>query len=143
MTEINEGSANVYADLGFEQADVMLLKAQLVTRLREMIEARALTQRQAARIIGIAQPRLSNVLRGQFREISEAKLMDCLARLGNDIQIVIQPRQGRASGTVSVVVRESPNRQGWAEEAQAIAAQAGDALLMGEFANAADGKLTW
>jgi len=143
MTEINEGSANVYADLGFEQANVMLLKAQLVTRLREMIKTRALTQQQAAQIIGIAQPRLSNVLRGQFREISEAKLMDCLARLGNDIQIVIQASQGNASGTVSVVMRKSPNRQGWAEEAQAIAAHAGDALLMGEFANAADGKLAW
>lgn len=43
------------------------------------------------------QPKLSSVFRDQFREVSETKLMDCLLRLGNDVQIVVKPARGKAA----------------------------------------------
>jgi predicted XRE-type DNA-binding protein len=98
------GSRNVYADLGFPDPDAMLVKAQLVTKIAEILETRGLTQLKAAGILGVPQPKLSKLLRGQFRGFSERKLMDCLVRLGRDVQIVVRDSgRRRGSGTVSVV----------------------------------------
>ena len=59
---------------------------------------------KAADILGMTQPKLSGMLRGQFRGISEAKMLDCLNRLGRDVQIVVRkaPRS-HESGRISVV----------------------------------------
>lgn len=101
------GSANVYADLGYSDADDMLIKARLVTKLAELLKERRLTQIEAARIVGLPQPKLSRLLRGEFRGFSERKLIDCLTRLGSDVRIVVVDRARRRSkGTVSVVLRE-------------------------------------
>jgi predicted XRE-type DNA-binding protein len=103
MMKITKGSGNVYKDIGSANPEAMLAKAQLVSRIASIIETRGLTQREAAEIIGMPQPKLSNVLRGQFRGVSEAKLMDCLLRLGNDVQIVVKPTKRSASmGSLSV-----------------------------------------
>jgi predicted transcriptional regulator len=61
-------------------------------------------QMQAAELLGIAQPKLSNMLRGQFGGISETKMIECLTRLGRNIEIVIKgaPRS-KVAGRVSVV----------------------------------------
>lgn len=102
--EVERGSGNVYADLGLPGADEMLVKARLVTKIREIIKARGWTQQEAAQVLGMPQPKLSNMLRGQFRGISEAKLMECLARLGRRVQIVIGPDQrAEVAGVVEVV----------------------------------------
>jgi predicted XRE-type DNA-binding protein len=82
MMEIEAGSTNVYADLGRPDADEMLIKAQLAARIGEIIKRRRLTQVEAAEIIGMPQPQLSGLLRGQFRGVSEAKMLNGLARLG-------------------------------------------------------------
>lgn len=102
--EIHEGSGNVYRDLGFPHADEMLVKAQLVSKIREIIRDRGLTQVDAAAILGLPQPKLSGILRGQFRGVSERKLIDCLTGLGRDVEIVVKdaPRR-RAGGKVTVV----------------------------------------
>jgi predicted XRE-type DNA-binding protein len=103
MMKITKGSGNVYKDIGAANPEAMFAKAQLVSRIASIIETRGLTQREAAEIIGMPQPKLSNVLRGQFRGVSEAKLMDCLLRLGNDVQIVVKPTKRSASmGSLSV-----------------------------------------
>ena len=102
MIEVEIGSTNVYADLGRADADEMLLNAQLASKIGEILKRRKLKQEQAAEILGIPQPKLSGLLRGQFRGISEAKMMDCLARLGRDVRIVVGPARGPASGTVKV-----------------------------------------
>lgn len=102
--EIETGSANIYADLGRADADEMLIKAQLASKIGDIIKRRKLTQAQAAEILGISQPKLSGLLRGQFRGISEVKLMECLAKLGRNIRIVVGPARGpSAGGTVKVV----------------------------------------
>ena len=104
MSKIERGSTNVYADLGMANAEEMLVKAQLATKIGDIIKRRKLTQVQAAQLLGMTQPKLSGLLRGQFRGISEAKMLECLTRLGRDVEIVIKstPRS-RAEGHVSVV----------------------------------------
>jgi predicted XRE-type DNA-binding protein len=104
MSKIERGSTNVYADLGLADAEEMQVKAQLATKIGDIIRRRKLTQIQAAELLGITQPKLSGLLRGQFRGISESKMLDCLTRLGRDIEIVVKsaPRS-RTEGHVSVI----------------------------------------
>ncbi|MFZ1548168.1 MAG: helix-turn-helix transcriptional regulator [Candidatus Nitrotoga sp.] len=104
MSKIESGSTNVYADLGMVDAEEMLVKAQLATKIGDIIKRRKLTQVQAAQLLGITQPKLSGLLRGQFRGVSETKMLECLTRLGRDVEIVIKsaPRS-RTEGHVTVV----------------------------------------
>ena len=102
--EIHQGSGNVYADLGYSDAEEMLVKAKLVRKISEIVRGKGLTQVETAKILGLTQPKVSAVLRGQFRGISERKLIDCLTNLGRDVEIVVRdaPRR-RAGGKLSVV----------------------------------------
>ena len=102
--EVEQGSGNVYADLGMPNAEEMLVKARLATKISEIIKHRHLTQSEAADIVGLPQPKLSGMLRGQFRGISESKMLDCLNKLGRDVQIVVKkaPRS-HSIGKTSVV----------------------------------------
>ncbi|MGA9885036.1 MAG: helix-turn-helix transcriptional regulator [Candidatus Acidiferrales bacterium] len=100
---IERSSGNVYADLGYSNSEDMLVKAQIVTKIAEIIEQRRLTQEQAARILRLTQPKISRLLRGQFRGISERRLLSCLTRLGRDIQIVVKKTPTRrAQGRVTI-----------------------------------------
>lgn len=99
--EVREGSGNVYADLGFRDAEAMKVKARLVAKIDALLTERDLTQIQAARITGLPQPRLSAILRGHFHNVSERKLLTCLTALGQDVKIVVTPARGR-QGTLSV-----------------------------------------
>lgn len=101
--EIVLGSRNVYADLGYRDAEAMLRKAQMARKIAEIVDERELTQSQAAKVLGLTQPKISKMFAGQFRGISEAKLMECLARLGRDVQIVVKPRADQDAGRVAVV----------------------------------------
>ncbi len=104
MTSITQGSTNVYADLQSPDSEQMLLKAQLAEKISQIIQRRHLTQIEAASILGIPQPKLSLILRGQFRGVSELKMLECLNRLGRDVQIVVKkaPRT-KSHGRISVV----------------------------------------
>lgn len=82
----------------------MHVKATLAAKIGEIIRNRHLTQIQAAEIPGMPQPKLSGMLRGQFRGIGEAKMFECMNRLGRDVEIVVrQPSRSRATGRTSVV----------------------------------------
>ena len=103
MEDIQKSSGNVYEDLGYAHAEEMQVKAGLASRITELIRERELTQMDAAAILGMPQPKLSGMLRGQFRGISEAKMMDCLNRLGVDIDIIIrEPSRYQAPGHTRV-----------------------------------------
>jgi len=104
MAEIEAGSGNVYADLNRENASGMLVKAHLANKICSIVKARHLTQVQAASVLGLPQPKVSDMMRGKFRGISETKMIDCLARLGRDVQIVVKaaPRS-RPEGRVEVI----------------------------------------
>src|SRR3546814_11321906 len=82
-------SSDLYADLGFTDAEEMLVKAQLVTKIGDIIKQRKLTQQQAAELMGMSQGRVSNMLRGPFHGISETKRLCRLTRLGRDVQFVV------------------------------------------------------
>src|ERR1700692_2500570 len=88
--QIEKGSRNVYADLGYPDSDDMLIKAQLVTKIAKIIHQRRLTQAQAAKLLRLTQPKISRLLRGEFRGISERRLLQCLTRLGRDVQIIVK-----------------------------------------------------
>jgi predicted XRE-type DNA-binding protein len=104
MTSITQGSTNVYADLESPDSEQMLLKAQLAEKISQIIQRRHLTQTDAASILGIPQSKLSLILRGQFRGVSELKMLECLNRLGRDVQIIVKkaPRT-KPQGRISVV----------------------------------------
>jgi len=101
-TKIERGSGNVYADLGRPDADAQLLKAGLVSRIDEIIRQRRLTQVQAAELLGVSQPDVSRLLRGQFRDYSVERLLRLLMALGRDVDIVIRKPKRRRQGRLSV-----------------------------------------
>ena len=73
-------------------------------KIGEIIKRRKLTQVQAAELLGMTQPKLSNLLRGQFRGISESKMLECLTCLGRNVEIVVKPAgRSQSTGPVSVV----------------------------------------
>jgi predicted XRE-type DNA-binding protein len=89
--EVLTGSDNVFADLGLPDAEKLKIKSGLVAQIRKAMRALRLTQQAAAERMGIPQPRVSAMMRGDFTNLSERKLMDCLNRLGYDIEIKVRP----------------------------------------------------
>jgi len=89
--EVTRGSGNVFADLGLPDADKLKIKSGLVIEITRAVRKLGLTQQEAAKRMGITQPKLSGMMRGDFSNLSERKLMDCLNRLGYDIEIKVKP----------------------------------------------------
>ena len=100
--KIERGSGNVFADLGRPDANAHQLKADLVTRIDEIIRRRRLTQTQAAELLGLSQPDVSRLLRGNFREYSIERLLRLLMALGRDVDIVIRKPKSRRPGKLSI-----------------------------------------
>jgi predicted XRE-type DNA-binding protein len=100
--EIEVGSTNVYADLGFSQAEEMQRKASLAAEIARAIEARNLTQEAAAEILGIDQAKISKITRGQFRGVSEGKLLELVAKLGRNITIVVGKSKRKGAGKIQL-----------------------------------------
>ena len=88
--EVEMGSGNVFADLGLPDADKLKIKSGLVIEITKAMRKMGLTQKAAAERMGIPQPKVSAMLRGDFTNLSERKLMDCLNRLGYDIEIKVR-----------------------------------------------------
>ena len=94
--EVETGSGNVFADLGLADAEKLKIKSGLVVEIVKAIRRLELTQAEAAERMGITQPKVSALLRGDFANLSERKLMDCLNRIGYDIEIRVKPVTRRA-----------------------------------------------
>jgi len=93
---IEEGSTNVYTDLGYADAAEMQRKSQLAAEIARAIKARRLTQQGAAELLGVDQSKVSRITRGQFRGVSEAKLLELVTKLDHDVKIVVGPVRRRA-----------------------------------------------
>ncbi len=93
--EVQRSSGNVYADLGLPDAERLKIKSGLVVEIRKAMRRLGLTQQEAAKLMGITQPKVSDMMRGDFSNLSERKLMDCLNRLGYDIEIKVKPASKR------------------------------------------------
>jgi predicted XRE-type DNA-binding protein len=104
MIPVTAGSGNVFADLGVARPDEELAKAQLATHLRQAIRRRRLTQVEAARRMGIDQPKVSALMNGRLAGFSSDRLLRMLTALGQDVEIVVKatPR-GRERGQIRVV----------------------------------------
>ena len=108
--KIERGSGNVFADLAFPDADAHLLKAELVTRIDRIIRERGLKQVEAAQLLGLSQPDVSRLLRGNFREFSLERLLRLLTALGRDVDIVIRESHSERRGRL-VVEDRAPTGQ--------------------------------
>ncbi|MCL2022217.1 MAG: helix-turn-helix domain-containing protein [Betaproteobacteria bacterium] len=89
--EVHSGSGNVFADLGLPDADKLKIKSGLVIEITRAVRKLGLTQEEAGKRMGIPQPKVSAMMHGDFTNLSERKLMECLSRLGYDIEIKARP----------------------------------------------------
>lgn len=97
-------SGNVFKDLGLPNPDELLVKAELVRHIGEIIDKRGLTQTDAAKLLRTTQPKVSAMLRGKLDGFSMERLIRFLNALNRDVEIVVReiPR-GRKRGNVSIV----------------------------------------
>jgi predicted XRE-type DNA-binding protein len=96
------GSGNIFADLDLPNAEEHLLKAELVVQLHRLIKARKLTQTDAAKMAGVKQPDLSNILRGHYQGFSLERLMRMLTAFDQDVEITMRPRR-KKKGTAGEI----------------------------------------
>jgi predicted XRE-type DNA-binding protein len=89
--EVELSSGNVFADLGLPDAEQLKIKSGLVIEITRALRRLGLTQQEAGRRMGISQAKVSGLMRGDFSNLSERKLMECLNRLGYDIEIKLTP----------------------------------------------------
>lgn len=105
--DVELGGGNVFADLDLPDADAHRLKAEIVSRIDAIVRQRGITQTEVARLLGLSQPDVSRLLRGDFRDYSLERLLRLLTGLGRDIDIVIrQPRSG-AGGKLRIAASET------------------------------------
>jgi predicted XRE-type DNA-binding protein len=92
------GTDNIFADIGLPNAEEHLIKAQLVYKIDRLMKARKLRQVDAAKLFGVKQPDVSNMLRGDFRQFSVERLLRFLVALGQDVEIIVKPPKGSRRG---------------------------------------------
>src|SRR5438105_14414230 len=90
---VEEGGLNIFADLGVPDADTHFLKAQIVAEIYRLTNERKLTQAEAGKLMGISQPEVSRMFKGNFREYSIERLMGLLTSFGRDVEIVVKPHR--------------------------------------------------
>lgn len=100
---VEPGSGNVFADLGFSNPDLALAKAELVQRIRDLIGERKLTQTQAAKLLGLDQPKVSALVRGRAQGYSLDRLFRFLTALGQRVEITVRPKADKAEASAVVV----------------------------------------
>jgi predicted XRE-type DNA-binding protein len=91
--KVEVGSGNIFADLGLPDADTHFLKAQIVSEIYRLTNERKLTQSKAGKLMGITQPEVSRMFKGQFREYSVDRLMGFLTGFDRDVEIVVKPHK--------------------------------------------------
>jgi predicted XRE-type DNA-binding protein len=89
--EVEASSGNVFFDLALPDAGQLKIKSGLAIEITRAIRRPGRTQEDAGRRMGLSQPKVSGLMRGDFSNISETKLMECLNRLGYDIEIKLSP----------------------------------------------------
>lgn len=95
--KVTPSSGNVFRDLGFsaDEAEHLLIRADLLIQLQKAITSRGLTQTKAAKLLRVTQPRVSDVLRGRIDLFSTDSLIDMLARLGVHVRFVVKSSRRR------------------------------------------------
>ncbi len=91
--DYTRSSGNVFADLELPNAEERMLKSQLATEIRRLIERRDLTQARVATLIGLDQPKVSHLLRGRLNGFSVDRLFNILNRLGHNVEVRISAEE--------------------------------------------------
>jgi predicted XRE-type DNA-binding protein len=103
-SRVKVSSGNVYADFGYTDAEEMQAKSKLARQIIAIVAERNLTQRQAAAILGIDQPKVSLLMRGRLRGFSMERLFEFLNRLDLDVDVTIRPKNpDHPQGRITVV----------------------------------------
>jgi predicted XRE-type DNA-binding protein len=94
VRHVTPADGNIFADLGFPPAEAqsLLARATLMARIRDVVTDRKLTQVRAARLFGVTQPRMSDLVRGRIERFSVDTLMDMLARAGMEVRVHVKPK---------------------------------------------------
>lgn len=100
--DVQTSSGNVFADLGLENPDELLVKAELARKISTIIKAQNLTQTEAATLVGIDQPKVSALLNGKLSGFSTVRLFRFLNALGRDVEIVVK-RADRSQAQTRVI----------------------------------------
>jgi predicted XRE-type DNA-binding protein len=95
--KVTRSRGNVFRDLGFgpEEAEHLLIRSELMIKIEKLLKAQGLTQAEAAKIMRVSQPRVSDLLRGKLDLFSTDSLIDMLARLGVTVRIAFAPSKPR------------------------------------------------
>jgi len=106
-----EGSGNIFADLGFDDAEELLVKAELTRQICNRIKSLNLTQTKAAKRLGISQPDVSKLIAGRYSGFSADRLIALLNDLSVDVEITLRPhkKNDKKRGVVRII--ESSNTE--------------------------------
>jgi predicted XRE-type DNA-binding protein len=94
-SQVTPSSGNVFADLGFDNPEEIMLKAELVRQISAAIKEKGWNQYQAAAALGIDQPKISELVRGRFSGYSIERLFKYLNALDLDLEIIVKPSSGQ------------------------------------------------
>ncbi len=101
-SKISKNTDNIFTNIGLSNPEGILVKAQIVHKIEQEIKRRNLTQVQAAKLMNIPQPKVSNIVNGRFQDISESKLIHCLNKLGFNVRIQVEEEQLSRTGHTTV-----------------------------------------
>lgn len=99
---VRTSSGNVFADIGAADAEERLAKAELSRIIRRTIAERGLKQAQAAALLGVTQPDVSDLVRGRLRRFGMERLQRFLTLLGMDVEVRVMPKSRRRRGRLTV-----------------------------------------
>lgn len=97
-------SGNVFADLSLPEAEDEAIKARLIMRLRAEMDRRGLSQTEFAKVLGVKQPDVSNLLRGRVLGFSLERMFEFTRELGDDVEITLRPSKAERRGRMSLKV---------------------------------------
>lgn len=97
MTNIIKSSGNVFVDMGLENPQEHFLKARLASLIQDGIEDAGWTQTEAAGVLGVKQPDISNLVRGHLDSFSVERLLNLLTKLGCEVTITVGKQDKPAS----------------------------------------------
>lgn len=102
--KVQASSGNIFADLGLENPDELLVKAELARKISKIITQQKMSQAEAAEILGVDQPKISALINGKLSGFSTVRLFRFLNALGRDVEIVVKNKpQSRSQAQTRVV----------------------------------------
>lgn len=90
--KIHRGNGNVFTDIGVAHPERVLVRAQVMSRIAEILKERGLTQKKASELLGIPQSKISCLMNGKLSMFSLEHLFELLNALDRDVEIIIKPK---------------------------------------------------